>query len=174
MKDDKISFNLISKDHARGAATSDDVLFDNFHTGIFDVTDLRDTDGNPDQDVLVAANFGHVLSERAYLGGYNKRIGNGGNDNFRNDELDIDYYKSHLAGNVFESQVVSDYFITSDGKAVKLEPAFQNDTNTKDGKTTIQTISYGPLLQIQIPHPVGVQTTGAAKVIPVNWIKKKN
>jgi len=172
-KDNKISFNLISNENPRGVATSDDVFYENFHTGIFDVTDLRDIDGNQDQDVLLASSFAHVLSERAYLGDYNKRIGEGGNENFRNDELDIDYYKSHLAANVFESKVVSDYYITTEGKPVKLAPASQTDIDTDNKKTTIRTISYGPLLQIKISHPVGVQRTGNTNVIPVKWIKKK-
>jgi RHS repeat-associated protein len=171
MKDNKTFFDLISRENPRNdIIKSDNILFDNFHTGVFDVSDLRDLDGNPDKDIIVASTFAHVIKERSYSGNYKELIKKGKAKNFRSLEIDNAYNNGHLAANIFESAVVSDYLTTVDGQAVKLEPASNRDND----EGTVNIISYGPQAEIVIPHPSDVLTTKNVKLVLSKDIKKKN
>jgi len=175
MKDNEVSFNLISKGNPKkNGFKSEDVFFDDFATAVFDVSDLRDLEKNPDKDVLLASTFAHVLKERSYSGNYKTLIGNGKFENkFKRNVQDAEG-NGHLAAQIFESSVVGDYFIGANGQPVKLETT--SDPNTVRGPSgyTTQTISYGPLLNINYSFPPsGDQNAANVKIVASPIIKKR-
>jgi RHS repeat-associated protein len=173
MKDTKIRFEMISKDHPRGIDESSDVFMDNFHTGLFDVSDLDELSTKPNADVMMAANFAHIIYERSVVGNYNKLIGKGANKNLRDPKIDDAYYTAHLKASVFESSVVSDYFQTIDGRPVKLEPAGATNPYPGDETTEYQVFRYGPV-EIRYSYPIGNRHPATAQVVIINPnVKKK-
>ena len=97
-------------------------------------------------------------------------IGKGSSKNFRSDEIENAYNNGHLAANIFESAVVSDYLTTSDGQPVKLATASDQDND----EGTVNIITYGPQAKIVISHAPGALTTKNTKVILASEIKIKN
>ncbi|WP_222840111.1 RHS repeat-associated core domain-containing protein [Flavihumibacter stibioxidans] len=174
MKGHKVFFDLISKETKNSKLNSDDVFFDDYHTGVFDVSDLRDLNGNPDKDVLAASTFAHVLKERSYSKDYKGIIGK---RNFIKNHTNLliqqEYNMAHLAANIFESAVVGSYFVKSDGTPVKLETAYATGGEPRESGYITTTINYGPALRAEYTYPSSKQNASNAKLIIAPIFKKK-
>ena len=81
--------------------SSDDIFFDDFGSGAFDVSEITDLAG-ADRDVMVASAYAHVLAERSNDQDY-RSIAK------KNDLIPAEYYPAHLKACAFESADVSDY-----------------------------------------------------------------
>lgn len=88
------------------------------------------------------------------------------------EKIETSYRNAHMAANIFESAVVSNYFVTTDGKPIKLETASDQEVSRPSGFSTM-TISYGPALKTVATFPSGNYKTDNTKVIPASYIKKK-
>jgi len=183
-KDNMIVFDLISNEYPRTGKNrrvkSSDYFVDDLGTGIFDMQDLYDIDkfedAKPYSKIIGLSHISHVMKERQSLKKYTKGKDHKaimGNGNKPNKEFSHtpEFENSHMAGNVFESAVISAYFKQSEnGSTVRLPAA---GVNTVDRMMTTVTISYGNFLSISYAFPLDNQNMANVTVTKSAAIIKK-
>lgn len=177
MKDNKVVLNVFSKENTysfKGVPdTNAEVFFDNFHTGLVDLSDFDDIANVKDGDIAMADQFAHILKERSLVKEYKKLIGKKPKlSNTFNPKIDAEYYRVHLLANMWGSAIVSDYFVSEDGSPARFEMrAGVEEKNPEGGKIT--SVSFGKKLSIIYTFPDGNRNAKGLKVVYVPQIKRK-
>jgi hypothetical protein len=182
--DNTIVFDLISNEHPRTGkgrgAKSSDFWIDDLGTGIFDMQDLYDTDkfesSKPYSKIIQLSHVAHVMKERQSLKKYTKGkdhktiMGDGDKRNIKF-SFTPEFENSHMAGNIFESAVISAYFKkTENGAAVNLPAAGVNVVD-RAMKTVI--ISYGNLFSVSYTFSMSNQNMANITVSKSAVVTKK-
>jgi hypothetical protein len=133
-----------------GKITGDRVFFDSYETGAFDMDDFRTIKDN----AAYAAFLGHIIGERSYVENYKKVIEE--KENVKDydkktktlmiEGSDDLFMNAHMAGQILETKVLSEFVETPDGRPVKLNPpgnlVSYGDIKANNGKATF---NYGPV-----------------------------
>jgi hypothetical protein len=129
-----------------GTITGKNTYFDSYYTGAFDMDDFRKIKDN----AAYAAFLGHIIGERSYPENYKKIIEDEENKkdyNKKTKTLEVGgadpiFENAHMAGQILETNILSEFVVTQEGRQIKLDPpgnqTTYGDIKANNGKATFK------------------------------------